>query len=603
MNGFIEKMKDILKTIGDFFSSLFNRRRKRNRRASIKRTSNRRAAALGQSVRKSERKRSARRRRFSKATIFFKRLWDKVCGAFSAFVNWLTHANRKVVYGFTGGVSIGIITIVVIISVLVTPFADAQAGNRVDDSNITDVPAAVQLDAAAAKKEEGSASKTADDITVLIFKSGMEHSYVANIQERLMELDYMEDDLPTELYGDTTSQAVSYFQRKNNLEVTGIADAITLAKLFSEDASAYTVSLGDDGYDVTELQTRLVELGYIDKITGHYGEETKEAVKRFQNKNGLTSDGNVGAKTMEMLYSEDATANFLSYGEKSDAVKKYQQKLKQLGYLSTEPDGTYGSNTVAAVKRFQTLNGLIADGFLGPTTKELLDKGTGKPNALILGVSGDDVTKMQQRLVELKYLRSATGYFGSDTENAIKNFQKRNWLTVDGKAGINTLNKLYSSSARKASSSTGSSSSSSSSSKPSSGSSSGGTVSYNKSVSSLLAVAKSKLGCRYVLGGKGPNTFDCSGFVWYCLQKIGVNQSYWTSSGWRGNGKYQKISSMGSIKAGDIVVFGNGLNHVGIALGGGQMIDASSNDGKIRITSLSKSYWKNHFYAAYRVLG
>ncbi len=599
MQNFIKKVKEFFGGVKDFFTSLFRPRRRSYRRSSSRRggrgaySHNKRKLTFGDFM--------------NKTAAFFKKLA-------ADFSRWISKFERKVVYGFAGGASIAIITIVVVLSVLITPFASAETGS--DKIGGNDNAGVSQLTAVTTEAPENeAASKTAEDIVIVTYENGTEDTYVTVIQERLMELNYMGDDLPTELYGETTTQAVTYFQRKNDLKMTGKADPVTLAKLFSTGALQYTVSKGDDGYDVTELQSRLVELGYIEKITGHFGDETEEAVKRFQEKNDLVADGKVGESTMEMLYSEDATANFLSFGEKSDTVKKYQQKLKQLGYLSSEPDGTYGNDTVSAVKRFQTLNGLIADGFLGPTTKELLDKGTGKANALMLGVSGDDVVKMQRRLIELKYMWSATGYFGSDTENAIRNFQRRNGLTVDGKAGINTLNVLYSSSARKASttgsssggSSSGSSSGGSSSSRPSGGSSSSGSsgnkVTYNKSVSSLISVAKSKLGCRYILGAKGPNAFDCSGFVYYCLNQIGVNQSYWTSSTWRGNGKYQKISSIGSIKAGDIVVFGNGLNHVGIALGGGMMIDASSGDGRIRITDLSKSYWQRHFYGAYRVLG
>ena len=59
------------------------------------------------------------------------------------------------------------------------------------------------------------------------------------------------------------------------------------------------------------------------------------------------------------------------------------------------------------------------------------------------GSTGDDVRKMQQRLKELGYLKgSADGDFGDATETAVKNFQANNGLTVDGKAGTNTLSKL-----------------------------------------------------------------------------------------------------------------------------------------------------------------
>ena len=41
-------------------------------------------------------------------------------------------------------------------------------------------------------------------------------------------------------------------------------------------------------------------------------------------------------------------------------------------YLTTKPDGKYGNDTVIAVKRFQENNGLIADGYMGLATTELL---------------------------------------------------------------------------------------------------------------------------------------------------------------------------------------------------------------------------------------
>lgn len=197
-----------------------------------------------------------------------------------------------------------------------------------------------------------------------------------------------------------------------------------------------------------------------------------------------------------------------------------------------------------------------------------------------IGAKGDDVTNVQKRLIKLGFLKgSATGYFGSDTENAVRNFQEKNGLAVDGKVGMQTMNKLTASSAKNASGGT--------------------TVNVSgANVDSFIAVARSKLGSKYVLGAKGPSRFDCSGFVYWCLNQVGVRQSYLTSYGWRSVSKYQKINSMSSIKKGDVIVF---YGHVGIALGGGKMIDASSSDGKVRIATLSKSYWQRNFICAYRI--
>ena len=126
-----------------------------------------------------------------------------------------------------------------------------------------------------------------------------------------------------------------------------------------------------------------------------------------------------------------------------------------------------------------------------------------------------------------------------------------------------------------------------------------GGATVSGSAQALINEASKHLGKPYVWGAKGPNSFDCSGFVYYCLNQVGVSQSYLTSSGWRNPGRYQRISSFDSIQAGDIVVVSG---HVGIAAGGGTVIDASSSNGRVVHRSLS-SWWRNNFIVAWRIFG
>lgn len=78
---------------------------------------------------------------------------------------------------------------------------------------------------------------------------------------------------------------------------------------------------------------------------------------------------------------------------------------------------------------------------------------TQAPSSLKKGSKGADVRKLQQRLKDLGYYAgSVDGDFGDGTEAAVRAFQAANGLGVDGKAGNQTITKLYSSSARKASS-------------------------------------------------------------------------------------------------------------------------------------------------------
>lgn len=65
-------------------------------------------------------------------------------------------------------------------------------------------------------------------------------------------------------------------------------------------------------------------------------------------------------------------------------------------------------------------------------------------------MEGEAVTEAQQRLEALGYLDKVTGYFGTDTEKAVKEFQERNDLDVDGKIGPNTLKVLMSEDAKEA---------------------------------------------------------------------------------------------------------------------------------------------------------
>lgn len=446
---------------------------------------------------------------------------------------------------------------------------------------------------------------------------GDRHSAVVNLQSRLMELGFMDSDEPTDYYGTQTERAVKIFQRQNSLAMDGIVGSATYDAIMDPAAKYYAVRKGDEGDDISQLQNRLYELGYLataDLITGNFGDSTEAAVLKLQEVNSLEADGMVGQKTMNLLYSDEIKANFLSYGEKSEVVLAAQERLKTLGYLMTEPDGAFGDDTAAALRQFQSRNDLIVDGYLGPSTRDVLNGSEAVPNGMRLGDQGEQVKKVQSLLSKYGYLNSAnaTGYYGEITEKAVKNFQKQNKLAQDGSVGVQTLAILTGDNVKRApAGSSSSSSSSGGNSRPSSGSSGGssssgsqgvsggGTIKNSGGVASLIAVAQSKVGCPYVWGAKGPNSFDCSGFVYWCLNQVGVKQSYLTSSGWRNVGRYTKITSFSNIQAGDIVVV---KGHVGIAAGGGTVIDASSSNGRVVHRGLS-SWWANNFICAWRIFG
>ena len=67
------------------------------------------------------------------------------------------------------------------------------------------------------------------------------------------------------------------------------------------------LTVGAKGDEVTKLQQRLKDLGYLSgKVDGQFGGGTKRAVIAFQRRNGLTTDGEAGQATLEKLYADDA---------------------------------------------------------------------------------------------------------------------------------------------------------------------------------------------------------------------------------------------------------------------------------------------------------
>ena len=92
-------------------------------------------------------------------------------------------------------------------------------------------------------------------------------------------------------------------------------------------------------------------------INGVFDLLTDEVVRDFQAENKLVSDGIVGPVTWRVLLGK---------------VIKIQKKLNSLYFNCGIPDGVFGPKTTNAVKRFQSVNGLIMYGVVNPRTRQKL---------------------------------------------------------------------------------------------------------------------------------------------------------------------------------------------------------------------------------------
>ena len=121
------------------------------------------------------------------------------------------------------------------------------------------------------------------------------------------------------------------------------------------------------------------------------------------------------------------------------------------------------------------------------------------------------------------------------------------------------------------------------------------------SVEELKEVSSKYLGVRYSYGGTSAKGFDCSGYVRHVFKELGITSLERTSSDMYSQGTSVKKSEL---EPGDLVFFntsGKRISHVGIYIGSGKFIHASTSKGVIKTSINDKYYWGNKYVGAKRV--
>jgi len=117
---------------------------------------------------------------------------------------------------------------------------------------------------------------------------------------------------------------------------------------------------------------------------------------------------------------------------------------------------------------------------------------------------------------------------------------------------------------------------------------------------SAVRHALSYLGTRYRYGGSSSRGFDCSGFTAYIYRRHGINLPHNSSAQYR----VGKPVSRSELRPGDLVFFrtrGSRVSHVGIYIGNGKFVHASSARGRVRIDTLDSGYYKQRYVGARRI--
>ena len=208
---------------------------------------------------------------------------------------------------------------------------------------------------------------------------------------------------------------------------------------------------------ITEIQQTLAKLGYYTyEVTGYYGEATTAAVKDFQAKAGIEVTGNVDEATWNAIFADSAPVKYNSYksgdyDEEQTGIKDIQDKLVALSYLTAGEyeEGKFDGNTVIAMQLLQSANGIEATGEADFNSQLVLFSGSAVENpnagAVIYGMSGSAVTKLQERLKALRYTTDEpTGIFDDATLKAVNAYQKNAGLEVSNSLSAEELKVLYS---------------------------------------------------------------------------------------------------------------------------------------------------------------
>ena len=123
--------------------------------------------------------------------------------------------------------------------------------------------------------------------------------------------------------------------------------AIALGLCLSPALADIVLEVGSSGANVTKVQNRLIQYGYMTgSADGKYGEKTRDAVLLFQKRNGLTVDGRVGKATAAAL---GVTLTSSTSSSSSTIVSADQKLLAKLVYAEARGESYKGQVAVAAV--------------------------------------------------------------------------------------------------------------------------------------------------------------------------------------------------------------------------------------------------------------
>ncbi|QQK81735.1 peptidoglycan-binding protein [Salicibibacter cibi] len=379
---------------------------------------------------------------------------------------------------------------------------------------------------------------------------------VNELQTELKDLGYFEGSTGS-TFGPRTLSAVKAYQEDHSISSEagnffGVAGPQTIGSLeessssdestsesTSSEGNSSSMSNGDTGEAVSDLQAQLQDLGYYDgNVDSIFGPQTESAVKAFQQDHGISSEagnffGVAGAATLSSLEgqpSENTGNNDNSEDNSSDNSSEES---------STEDTASENNNTEESSTEDNTSE--------NNNTEESSTEDTASESNNTEESSSESESSSENE--------SNSESENSGSDNAT-NEEDNTEEVVDGASTDNN----------------------------------GGDA------SGVIDTAMAQMGTPYSYGANGPGAFDCSGFINYVLDQNGQGPDHRADT----SSLYNMSTSVSNPSEGDLVFFdtSGGVSHAGIYIGNGEFIHASASNG-VTIDSIDDPhYWGDKYIGA-----
>ncbi|ACC80263.1 Peptidoglycan-binding domain 1 protein [Nostoc punctiforme PCC 73102] len=266
-----------------------------------------------------------------------------------------------------------------------------QQANRIPADGVVGINTQQALQRACQSRTSSSASRRRSTTQASpsgqypVLSQGKTGAAVTRLQQRLRQLGYLNANA-TGTFGPMTRDAVIKFQRNYRIAANGIVNRQTWNALLGSSPTQTRSSLSTQ--QVRELQGRLQQLGYFNTSpTGKIGPMTRDAVIKFQRNYRLPVNGIANAQVLDAVrrvstggsITQQPSRDYLTLGDRGDNVALVQERLSQLGFSNTNPDGFFSDSTKETVIAFQQYSRLNVTGNVDWQTWQALglDSSTG----------------------------------------------------------------------------------------------------------------------------------------------------------------------------------------------------------------------------------